>query len=123
MPRRMNDITRIKSLSRLGRMRNIPSVLSVLPSAMFWGWSSFRSKSMHKLSSPLLKLQDWTSKKARKERPSVRKSKRTTWKWRGRRTRKAFARSVGQGHENWLLEFWNGLDGGQRNDCEYHSST
>src|SRR5438093_7556779 len=31
------DTTRRENLSRLGRMRNIPSVLSVLPSTMCWG--------------------------------------------------------------------------------------
>jgi len=38
-----------------------------------------------------------------KKKRSARKSKRMTWKWRGRRTRKVSVRSVGQGWENLVV--------------------
>src|SRR6516165_2385452 len=50
-PRRTTGMTLGKSLSPLGRMRNIPSILPVLPSAMILGSSFTPSESMQKLSS------------------------------------------------------------------------
>src|SRR5882724_5557008 len=62
-------------------------------------------------------------KRVQKERPSVKRNKRTTWKWRGRRTRKVFVRSFGPGPRKSAVRVSNELNGGQGNDCEYHSST